>query len=80
MYFYVVVFSERLLRQMMEIVAIKCPIDEFERLSVKMRLDKEDTIKITSDKSLLEHEQLSKLLKIWRKTYGVNYKYFLLIS
>jgi len=59
--------SESLLHHMMELVALRCPIDEFHRITMKMRLNPEDSIKVTSDKTLVEHEQLSKLLKLWRK-------------
>uniref|UniRef100_H2Y893 Death domain-containing protein n=1 Tax=Ciona savignyi TaxID=51511 RepID=H2Y893_CIOSA len=55
--------GEILLTKMMQHIAIHCPIDEFSRFCVKLRIPFHE---ITSNKSLTEHEQLMELLKLWR--------------
>ena len=51
---------------MMNWTAVNCPIGEFARMVSKLKLDYEAAKEVVADKSLLEHEQLITLFRMWR--------------
>jgi len=62
-----VAVEEILLEKMMNYVSLNCSINKFNVFVKKIKVDEEKTKEVVADKTLMEHEQILKLLKIWRE-------------